>query len=467
MARQPIGEFLATLRKAHGYTQQQVADELGISNRTLSAWEQGRAYPDILTLPALAELYGVTADEIINGERAKTGDSAGAIEELSEKAQTKLNKKRLSQYSNNCVIFTVIGSIGAALYALGSFCAFLWIIAFFESWFGIALEVLGVVSVILSWILANAFYRNALTVCGVCGDEPNGRQSAFAINAIKIKKRVFEISGWLWFASAVAVFVLFILNRGPWTYAAFPLLISIALLIYGHVATANTLKQYGGEAEIKVQKYNGKLFKLCAALSATSAVLALVFMIVFSNVSVTGTVYKGVDRADAVGYVHTLVIKEEAYGIAPGAYSLDIPEEIPTDGSYFNVYGDYIFARAVFRFSDNGYKVTDLNIYYGEKISATENKYEYHVLASAPQITVNGEENAMVFNVRYSDTDGTVQDSAFATTTYKISDGKKGCKVLKVHSYYGEFLLYGICGGAIAASIGAGFAVYFIKRKKI
>ena len=39
MAKQTIGEFLATLRKANGYTQQEIADRLGISNRTLSGWE--------------------------------------------------------------------------------------------------------------------------------------------------------------------------------------------------------------------------------------------------------------------------------------------------------------------------------------------------------------------------------------------------------------------------------------------
>ena len=62
MDKQTIGEFLATQRKAKGFTQQYVADLLGVSNKTLSAWETNKAYPDILVLPALAELYGVTAD---------------------------------------------------------------------------------------------------------------------------------------------------------------------------------------------------------------------------------------------------------------------------------------------------------------------------------------------------------------------------------------------------------------------
>ena len=71
MPKQSIGEFLATQRKAKGYTQQQVADMIGVSNKTLSAWEQGRSYPDIMTLPALAEIFGVTVDEILSGERGE------------------------------------------------------------------------------------------------------------------------------------------------------------------------------------------------------------------------------------------------------------------------------------------------------------------------------------------------------------------------------------------------------------
>ena len=67
--KQTVGEFLATLRRANGYTQQEVADRLGVSNRTLSAWERDTSAPDILLLPVLADLYSVTVDEILRGER--------------------------------------------------------------------------------------------------------------------------------------------------------------------------------------------------------------------------------------------------------------------------------------------------------------------------------------------------------------------------------------------------------------
>ena len=63
------GEFLAALRKSQGYTQQEVADHLNISNKTISKWEQGKGYPDLTMLPVLAEFYRVTVDEILAGEK--------------------------------------------------------------------------------------------------------------------------------------------------------------------------------------------------------------------------------------------------------------------------------------------------------------------------------------------------------------------------------------------------------------
>ena len=69
------GSYLAALRKDVGMTQQEVADRLGVSNKTVSKWESGGGFPDIAVLPALAELYGVTADDLLAGEtvRGTTG----------------------------------------------------------------------------------------------------------------------------------------------------------------------------------------------------------------------------------------------------------------------------------------------------------------------------------------------------------------------------------------------------------
>lgn len=68
MDAEKTGAYLAMLRKARGMTQQEVAEKLNLSNKTISKWESGGGFPDIAVLPALAELYGVTADDILAGE---------------------------------------------------------------------------------------------------------------------------------------------------------------------------------------------------------------------------------------------------------------------------------------------------------------------------------------------------------------------------------------------------------------
>ena len=69
------GEFLYALRKARGMTQEQVAEELCVSNKTISKWESGSGLPDITILPDLAEFYGVTADDILAGQRLQNRET--------------------------------------------------------------------------------------------------------------------------------------------------------------------------------------------------------------------------------------------------------------------------------------------------------------------------------------------------------------------------------------------------------
>lgn len=69
MDAKKIGAFIAALRKSAGYTQQEVAGRLGLTDKTVSKWETGGGLPDITILPTLAELFGVTADELLAGER--------------------------------------------------------------------------------------------------------------------------------------------------------------------------------------------------------------------------------------------------------------------------------------------------------------------------------------------------------------------------------------------------------------
>ena len=64
-----IGSFLKELRQEKGMTQEQLAEQLNVSNRSVSRWETGSNLPDLSMLIILAEYYDVTVGEIIDGKR--------------------------------------------------------------------------------------------------------------------------------------------------------------------------------------------------------------------------------------------------------------------------------------------------------------------------------------------------------------------------------------------------------------
>ena len=76
MEKKTLGSFISALRRAQGLTQQEVADRLMVSNRAVSRWERDEAMPDITLLPAIADLFGVTVDELLRGDRLRPTESA-------------------------------------------------------------------------------------------------------------------------------------------------------------------------------------------------------------------------------------------------------------------------------------------------------------------------------------------------------------------------------------------------------
>jgi transcriptional regulator with XRE-family HTH domain len=64
-----IGSFLSQLRKEQGMTQEQLGEKLGVTNKTVSRWETGTYLPPVEMLQLLSEMYGITINEILSGER--------------------------------------------------------------------------------------------------------------------------------------------------------------------------------------------------------------------------------------------------------------------------------------------------------------------------------------------------------------------------------------------------------------
>ncbi len=66
MDKTTIGKTIARLRKEKALTQNNLAQMLGISNKTVSKWESGLGYPEVTQFPALSKVFGVSVDYIMN-----------------------------------------------------------------------------------------------------------------------------------------------------------------------------------------------------------------------------------------------------------------------------------------------------------------------------------------------------------------------------------------------------------------
>ena len=64
-----IGEFIKNERKAKKLTQAKLAEQLFVSEKTVSKWETGNGIPDTNVLPQLCEILGISLNELLNGER--------------------------------------------------------------------------------------------------------------------------------------------------------------------------------------------------------------------------------------------------------------------------------------------------------------------------------------------------------------------------------------------------------------
>lgn len=99
MDNQKIGKYIAMCRKKKGYTQQSLADILGVTNKAVSKWETGTGIPDISILPHLAETLNVTVDDILRGS-----DSQKVLDDPIVETTMKVTPKFYREYLQ-CVYY--------------------------------------------------------------------------------------------------------------------------------------------------------------------------------------------------------------------------------------------------------------------------------------------------------------------------------------------------------------------------
>ena len=105
-----IGKFLKELRKEKGYTQEILGEKIGVTNKTVSRWETGTYMPPVECLALLSDIYDVSINEIVAGQRLNEAEFNDAAEEnLSEALQ--LSENAYKQREKILTIIMIISTI--------------------------------------------------------------------------------------------------------------------------------------------------------------------------------------------------------------------------------------------------------------------------------------------------------------------------------------------------------------------
>ena len=153
MEKKTVGKFISVLRKLNGMTQKELGEKLFVSDKTVSRWECDECTPELSLIPSIAEIFGITADELLRGERNNPDREAAASEGVVNKQKAKSDKQFKLLLHNRKKKFTNLSFISIGLIIVGLIAATICNLGFSEG--------------LLGFCLASVFFVVA-TICQSC-----------------------------------------------------------------------------------------------------------------------------------------------------------------------------------------------------------------------------------------------------------------------------------------------------------
>ena len=108
MNQQKIGKFISERRKIKNLTQMELAEKLGVSNRTISKWENGNSLPDYSIIHELCETLDISINELLSGEELTEENYQKKLEENIVSTIDYNNKKRNKRIRKSIIFIVVI-----------------------------------------------------------------------------------------------------------------------------------------------------------------------------------------------------------------------------------------------------------------------------------------------------------------------------------------------------------------------
>ena len=228
MDQEKIGVFISTLRKEQGMTQQQLADAIGVSNKTISKWECGKGMPELALIVPLCHILQISINEFLSGEHLlENGYTEKAEVNMMNLLQETENSKKKSRSSLLAFEITVIIFLFVVLYSV-------------ITNMGIGMNMLFVdMPTFLSMFLATALFLLGLPFFDsfriIFGKKKSVsiKQLFQAKSAIKLAKNTFLGMGFL--ESCISFMAIQPMGEGTLLFTGLSISISIALngILYG------------------------------------------------------------------------------------------------------------------------------------------------------------------------------------------------------------------------------------------
>ena len=354
MEQKTIGKFMTALRKANGMIQKDLADQLNVSDKTVSRWERDEGAPDLALIPVIAEIFGVTCDELLRGERKSPAERKfmSELEQDSEeqeftvkgeKQKQRLLKLTLSQYKNRTYIAIGISVVGIIV-------ALICNLAFLKAVLGFLLgTIFYAASIICQAIFMN---RSFLSVEDAGLEEQS--ISGFKRSVVGLAQKSFCVTvaffgftfPWISMDAYVGLNIDSMLLYGVLSAATF--LLAYAVVLYFVNASLLKKETYTlNEKEQQIYHHNHKLKGRCA--TGFFVVIVITFLIHQAMTTIWGplSIMKGTTFHDYDSFIEFMeqdILVESYETFAGGTASVEhpIPQEVPGTAIYYNQYGNEI-----------------------------------------------------------------------------------------------------------------------------
>lgn len=124
MKKQTLGNMIAVLRKERGMTQLELAEKMGVTDKAVSKWERDLSFPDVSSIPKLAEIFCVSVDELMQVKAdTKENASSNKVEAIVDLALKGIALAMgiavaVLSFMNQIEVMSAIGMLGIGLACL-------------------------------------------------------------------------------------------------------------------------------------------------------------------------------------------------------------------------------------------------------------------------------------------------------------------------------------------------------------